>query len=376
MRRYEGREFHVSPFPVPRFPDSRSLLPASGSRLPTSRIMRPMPPVTPETRYEPVPFWGRIPHGIWLQEATAVAVDSEDRVYVFNRGNMPVIVFDPEGNVLDLWGNETPWSGTELITDPYGNSVQTWPGNRFMRAHSIRTDHEDNLWLVDVLGHTITKTDRQGNQLMRLGDGVPAEAQGGRPFNRPTDLTVNPSNGDIYVSDGYRNSRVHRFSKDGQLIQSWGEPGADPGQFSLPHNIAMFGDDGVIVADRENHRVQVFSLEGEFRAEWHVHHAVAVVGGRGDDTSIYVAEQGPPPVQFGVPNLGHRVSIYNRQGELQTRIGSPLPGEAPDQFLWPHSIAVDSRGDVYVADVSYTEVGSRLSPAREMTSLHKWRRLS
>jgi DNA-binding beta-propeller fold protein YncE len=331
--------------------------------------------VTPNTKLEPVPFWAKVPHGIWLQEATAVAVDSADRVYVFNRGNMPVIVFDRDGNVVDMWGNDRPWSGTERITDPYGNSTLTWPGNRWMRAHSIRTDHEDNLWLVDVLGHTITKTDRSGKELMRLGTGEPSPAQGGEPFNRPTDLAVNPANGDIYVSDGYRNSRVHRFDKDGKLLLSWGEPGSDPGKFSLPHNIAMFGDDGVIVADRENHRVQVFSLDGQFRKQWHVHHAVAVVGGRGADESVYVAEQGPPPVQYGVPNLGHRVSVYNRAGELLTRFGAPLPGEAWDQFLWPHSIAVDSHGDVYVAEVGYTEVGGRLNPAREMVSLRKWRRV-
>ncbi len=330
---------------------------------------------TSATRYEPVPFWAKIPHGIWLQEATAVAVDSSDRVYVFSRGNMPVLVFDPDGNVVDMWGNDRPSSGTELITDPYGNSTLTWPGNRWMRAHSIRTDHEDNLWLVDVLGHTITKADRAGNELLRLGTGEPAAAQAGAPFNRPTDLTVNPANGDIYVSDGYRNSRVHRFDRDGRLLQSWGEPGADPGQFSLPHNIAMCGEDAVIVADRENHRVQVFSLEGDFQRQWHVHHAVAVTSGRGADAAVYVAEQGPPPVQFGVPNLGHRVSIYTRGGELITRFGAPLPGEAWDQFLWPHSIAVDSHGDVYVAEVSYTEVGGRLTPAREMVSLRKWRRV-
>jgi DNA-binding beta-propeller fold protein YncE len=332
-------------------------------------------PVTRETRFEPVPFWAKIPHGIWLQEATAVAVDSEDHVFVFSRGNIPVLVFDSDGNVLDMWGNEKPWSGTETVTDAYGNSVLTWPGNRWLRAHSIRVDHEDNVWLVDVLGHTITKTTRNGKELLKLGSGKPSPAQGGEPFNRPTDATVNPSNGDIYVSDGYRNSRVHRYDSAGKLLQSWGEPGADAGQFSLPHNIAMFGDDGVIVADRENHRVQVFSLDGRFQKQWHVHHAVAVTGGRGEDTAVYVAEQGPPPVQIGVPNLGHRVSIYDRSGELITRFGAPLPGEGWDQFLWPHSIAVDSRGDVYVAEVSYTEVGSRLAPAREMVSLRKWRRV-
>ncbi|MGE0601734.1 MAG: peptidyl-alpha-hydroxyglycine alpha-amidating lyase family protein [Dehalococcoidia bacterium] len=326
-------------------------------------------------RYEPVPYWAKIPHGIWLQEATSVAVDSQDRIYVFNRGNMPVLVFDPEGNVVDMWGNDDPGSGTRLISDAYGNQMQSWPGNRWLRAHSIRTDHQDNLWLVDVLGHTITKTDRSGNELMKLGTGEASPAQGGAPFNRPTDVAVNPANGDIYVSDGYRNSRVHRFDAGGKLLQSWGESGSDPGQFSLPHNICMFGADGVIVADRENHRVQVFSLTGDFQAEWHVHHAVAVTHGRAGDENIYVAEQGPPLVQFGVPNLGHRVSIYNRAGELQGRFGAPLPGERPNEFLWPHSIAVDSKGDVYVAEVSYTEVGSRLDPAREMASLRKWRKV-
>jgi DNA-binding beta-propeller fold protein YncE len=310
-----------------------------------------------------------------MQEATAVAVDSRDRVYVFNRGNMPVLVFSPEGDLLDMWGNETPWSGTKLIEDTYGGSAQTWPDIRWRRAHSIRTDPDDNLWLVDVLGHTITKTDGKGKELLRLGSGVPTAAQGGEPFNRPTDVTINPANGDIYVSDGYRNSRIHRFDATGRHLQSWGEPGADAGQFSLPHNIDMFGDDAVIVADRENHRVQVFSLSGEFRKEWHVHHAVAVASGHGEDTNVYVAEQGPPPVQTGVPNLGHRVSVYNRAGELQARFGAPLPGEAWGQFLWPHSIAVDSLGDVYVAEVSYTEVGARLPTPREMVSLRKWRRV-
>ena len=85
---------------------------------------------------------------------------------------------------------------------------------------------------------------------------------------------------------------------------------------------------------------------------WHVHHAVAVWASADDDNTVYIAEQGPPPVQFGVPNLGHRVSIYTRDGKLITRVGNRLPGEAPNQFLWPHSVALDSQGSIYVADDS------------------------
>lgn len=331
-------------------------------------------PATRDTVYEPVPLWAKVPHGIWLKEATAVAVDSYDRVYVFNRGNLPMLVFDPDGNLVDSWGNDDPYAGTELFEDPYGRMMPRWKGNRFMRAHAITIDHDDNLWLVDDVGNQITKTDQQGNTLLVIGTGRPAPRQSGEMFNRPTDVAVCPKTGEVFISDGYGNSRVHRFDRMGRHLLSWGEPGTDPGQFSLPHNLALFGDDAVIVCDRENHRVQVFTRDGAFVTTWHAHKAVAVFAGRGADTNLYVAEQGPPPVQFGVPNLGHKIQIYDRDGTRLTSIGAPLPGEHPDQFNWLHSVAVDSRGDIYAAEVSYVEVGSKLDPPRELVSLRKWRR--
>jgi DNA-binding beta-propeller fold protein YncE len=332
-------------------------------------------PATKDTVYEPVPLWAKIPHGLWLREATSVAVDSRDRVYVFNRGNMPVMVFDRDGNLVHYWGNDNPYAGVVEITDPYGNPMKMWAGNQYTWAHSIRVDSDDNVWLVDTVGNKIYKTDITGQTKLSIGTGVPTKRQGGEPFNRPTDIAVHEPTGDLFISDGYGNSRIHRYDKDGNLKFSWGEPGADPGQFSVPHNLAITTDGFVVVCDRENHRVQVFTLDGEFVREWHVHKACAVFAGKGADTNIYIGEQGPPALQFGVPNLGHRVSIWTIEGKLVNRIGNPLPGEAPDQFLWPHSVAVDSEGSIYVADVSYVEVGSRQNPPREMVSLHKWRRV-
>jgi DNA-binding beta-propeller fold protein YncE len=335
----------------------------------------PLNPATKSTVYEPVAGWAKIPHGIWLREATSVAVDSEDRVHVFNRGNWPVLVFDPDGNLLERRGNDDPYGGFRIMQDPYGNTVTGWAGSRYKRPHAIAIDHEDNIWLVDDVGCRIIKHDRSGRVLMTIGSGTPAPRQSGKPFNKPTDVAISPVNGDIFISDGYGNSRVHRYDRRGRHILSWGEPGTAPGQFSLPHNIAMFGDDKVIVCDRENHRVQVFTVDGGFVKEWHVHKAVAVFAGRGRDTNLYIAEQGPPPVQRDVPNIGHCLGIWNRAGEQLVRLGAPLPGEAADQFLWPHSVAVDSRGDIYVAEVSYVEVGRFLNPPREMASLRKWRRV-
>eukprot|EP00041_Stephanoeca_diplocostata_P014080 m.252916 g.252916 ORF g.252916 m.252916 type:complete len:187 (+) comp19571_c0_seq13:247-807(+) len=120
-------------------------------------------------KYEPVPLHFKVPHGIFIHEATSVAIDSKDNVYCFNRGNMPVLVFDDSGNLLRHWGNPTPFEGTETFTDPYGNEAARWIGCEFLRPHAITIDHEDNIWLVDDIANVITKCDLKGNRKMMLG---------------------------------------------------------------------------------------------------------------------------------------------------------------------------------------------------------------
>lgn len=326
------------------------------------------------TGYEPVANWAKIPHGIWLREATSVAVDSQDRVYVFNRGNVPMLVFDIDGNLVDMWGNDDPQGGVRITTDPYGNNLQFWNG-WFMRPHGVFCDHEDNVWLVDDVGNRIHKYTGYGERLMSIGSGEAVPRQSGEMFNRPTDVTVSPANGDVFISDGYGNSRVHRLDADGKHILSWGESGTDDGKFNLPHNIAMLDDELVIVCDRESHRVQVFTIDGGFVRQWPVHKATAVnVQGKGSDARVYVGEQGPAPVQRGVANIGNRVSIYDWEGNMLDRFGNPHFGQEPDQFLWPHGVAVDSDGSVYVAEVSFVEWGrNQVPPVDNPASLRKWR---
>ncbi len=300
--------------------------------------------------YEPVPYWAKLPHPMSFKEATSVAVDSQDRVYVFNRGNWPMMIFDADGNFLETWGE-----------------------GEFNRPHGIFIDADDNLYLADDDDHVVEKRTTSGEVIFRLGErGKPAAWQEGDPFNRPTDIVVHPESRDIFISDGYGNSRVHKYDAEGTYITSWGEPGWMDGQFSLPHNICMLGDDRVIVCDRENFRIQIFDLDGEFVGQKHMHRPIACGNSSTGDGLIFVAEAGAPEVQKGVKNLGNCVVVFDSDLNEVDRFGGDLPGEGHDQFIASHGIATDSTGAVYIAEVSYTNTGSKLNPPREVTSLRKW----
>jgi sugar lactone lactonase YvrE len=184
--------------------------------------------------------------------------------------------------------------------------------------------------------------------------------------------------GEIFVSDGYGNSRVHKYSPDGKLLFSWGEPGCDPGQFNIVHNICTDKDGWVYVADRENHRVQVFDGNGKYETQWNnMHRPCALyMDTTGRDPICYVGELGPGMgINKDCHNLGNRVDIYDKQGKRLARLGDIRCGEAPGQFIAPHGIALDSRGDIYVAEVSWTIMGQHLEPQRELRSLQKLSKL-
>ncbi|OGQ84115.1 MAG: hypothetical protein A3F90_17820 [Deltaproteobacteria bacterium RIFCSPLOWO2_12_FULL_60_19] len=301
--------------------------------------------------YEVAEGWGRLPDGWSYREVAAVGVDRQDRVYAFSRGDHPVIVFDRDGNFLRSWGE-----------------------GLFTRAHGVAMGlSDDTIYLTDDGDHTVRKCTLDGKILLTLGiPGKPAPYQSGEPFNRCTHIALSPKN-EIYVSDGYGNSRVHKYSPDGKLLFSWGEPGSDPGQFNIVHNICADKDGYLYVADRENHRVQVFDPNGKFEAQWHnLHRPCALYMDVGPNPLCYIGELGPGmPVNKDIPNLGPRLSILDHKGNLLARLGDIRGGEAPRRFIAPHGLALDSRGNIYVGEVSWTIAGQHLKPPRELRSLQK-----
>src|SRR5262249_51392876 len=201
----------------------------------------------------------------------------------------------------------------------------------------------------------------EGKLLLTLGDpDRPSTLQGGQPFNRPTHVALCPRTGDIYVSDGYGNSRVHKYDPRGRHLFSWGEPGTDPGCFNLPHNIATDAAGLVYVADRENHRVQIFDGRGQYLAQWNnLHRPCGLYSSPAHGGQFYVGELPTQmAVNAAVANVGARVSILSLEGDLLGRVGAPFQGEKPGEFTAPHGVVTDSRGDLYVAEVSYTAKGS------------------
>lgn len=276
--------------------------------------------------------WPRLPEGMILQDVSGVALDAKGTAYVFNRSDNAVVMIDADGNYTGSWGQGV-----------------------FKRPHGAAIGPDQTLWLTDDGDHTVRQFTLDGRLLLQIGaTGQPAPFMSGKPFNRPTHTAISPS-GEIYVTDGYGNAHVHKFAPDGRYLLSWGGPGAGPGEFNLPHNITCDDEGRVYVADRENFRVQVFDANGRFETQWHhMYRPQGMFTTKGPDPVTYVGENGPATaVASSVPNLGARISIYDRHGQRIGRIGGWQPGLGDNEFLAPHSLTVDAEGSIYVGEVSW-----------------------
>ncbi|MBI1324446.1 6-bladed beta-propeller [bacterium] len=269
------------------------------------------------------PAWG---------EMSGLCLDHEGHIWAFHRGDVPVEIYDKSGERLKAWGE-----------------------GQFGRPHQVRVDDQGHVWLVDAGLHVVRKYDLTGKLLLTLGtSGVAGEDS--THFDQPTDVAVAPT-GEIFVADGYGNHRVVKFDAQGQFVKAWGKKGTAPGEFDLPHSIALDSKGRLYVADRSNGRVQVFDFEGTFLAEWAGKmmpwHIVVMPG-----DVIYVCGSSfmPKPrlsipgIPRGIPPKDQIVATFDVTGRELERWTFPI-GRKPGQLEWVHAMAVDGEGNLYLGDI-------------------------
>jgi len=283
-------------------------------------------------KYELDENWPKSIPEYWnLGQCADVDIDKNDDVWVFSRGLHPVTKWSNNGNFIGSWGYKGDKKG------------------EFKVAHGLNIDDEGFIWLTDHQTHQVTKHKPNGECILELGEfgfanfTLTTDGTLGNPFNMPTGSSIAPD-GKIFVSDGYGNRRVHRFSKEGEHEISWGEHGTSEGKFSIVHKLGVSKDNRVFVCDRENDRIQIFSTDGELLEIW-----TNGLIGPGDvyfqDDIVYVVEQGG----------GNGMSIWNLNGDLITRWrGVPEVCEAA------HGCAVDSKGNIFIAEIGEGFVGQRI----------------
>ena len=271
--------------------------------------------VTLDGLYRVARPWGNLPPGIELAFVSTVAVDTDGNVYVAQRTDPPVVVFDSSGQYLRSWG-----SG--VIAD----------------AHGIVAAPDGRIIVVDRDAHQVLVFDREGELLLRLGERHRPRLQ--EPFNHPTGVAVTDE-GEVLVADGYANASVHRFSADGEWLHSWGAPGNDPGAFLPPHAVVVDQRGRILVAERDNDRIQVFDADGGYLDQWSdFFHPMDLYVGR--EGMVFVTDQVP------------RLSMLDADGRVRGRC-RPVP-------YMPHGLCGDSQGNLYVVESSPIDQITKLSP--------------
>jgi hypothetical protein len=313
---------------------------------PKDAVRTSYPRINLSTGYEVISSWPAGHKDLAWGAVAGIAIGPEDQVWTFNRGTVPVQVYSANGELLRSWGE-----------------------GLFREPHQVRIDRQGDVWLVDSGQHCVRKYTPDGKLLLTLGTpGEPGEDSS--HLNRPTDVAIT-SAGDLFVTDGYGNNRVVHFDRQGRFVTAWGSLGVGPGQFSLPHSIAVDSQGRLYVADRNNARLQVFDQTGRFLDEWRdllVPWHIVIT----DRDEIYVCGSSPmrwpripiPGLVVGVPPKDQLVMVFAPDGRV-LRLYTFLKGRQPGELDWVHALAVDRRGNLYLGDIQGRRAQKfiRLEPA-------------
>ena len=281
--------------------------------------------------------WNPLPH---LQDATGIAADAGGRIHILHRSAAPLTI----------------------VQD--GKPVSEHLANIFSNPHGLTLGPDGQIWISDNMDHTLRVFSPDHELRMQVGEVGQASDTGyepwygavkrsAGPFNMPTNTAL-AADGSFYVADGYGNACIHHFAPDGTLIRSWGAPGQGPGEFNLPHGIIVDRLGRVLVADRENSRIQLFDAEGGYIEEWlDVNRPCNFDMDKAGN--LYVAELGfhtglPPGTPYDADAPRPRISVLSPQGERIAQIGGDGTDQ-PDMFFAPHDICVDSDGAIYLAEI-------------------------
>lgn len=321
---------------------------------------------TGELRYELVEGWAKLPESSLCIDVTDVGADSQGRVFLFVRGEPCVIVLGADGSFLDSWG-----------------TLET-----FKRPHALTVGPDDSIWLTDSGNHTVRQYTATGQLLLELTASHPSPALSNKPFNQCTHVAVDPRHGHIYVSDGYSNAAVHKYTPNGDYQLSWGSPGCAPGQFCVPHNISADREGLVYVADRHNGRVQVFDDSGAVQDIWQgasLPNALHI-DTRAPEQLAYLQELSPMTFlnerAYGMAEwssmtgLGHKITIRGLDGTVRATLCDNGVGTKPGQLVGPHGISVDPEGSVFVGELAYGATASPKDGTTMLESVHKYRRVT
>jgi DNA-binding beta-propeller fold protein YncE len=259
--------------------------------------------------------WPPVPSTVRFYRPASVAVDAQGRILIFHRGQPPLLRFERDGRLQQAWGE-----------------------GLFQMPHGLKIAPDGTIWVTDSRRNMIVQYSPEGRQLRVLG--VPDHSGAGPDrFDGVADLAFSP-NGDFYVADGYRNSRVVKFSRDGEYLFEWGKKGAGPGEFNLVHAVALDSKGRVFVADRENARIQIFDPNGKYITEWR--------HGKPFGLAVTVQDE-----VWMTDARADRILKLSAQGEIVDSIDPPVkhpPAEGP------HMLAIDRDGGILVTETSRTIV--------------------